>query len=120
MITTPFNDKLLNSVKSIGVEAGSAIMDVYHTDYDIQIKTDNSPVTEADKKANTIISNKLNQLTPDIPILSEEGRSIPFSERSNWTSFWLIDPLDGTKEFIKKNDEFTVNIALIQNGNPTF
>ena len=120
MITTPLNDGLINSVKSIAVEAGSAIMDVYHTDYDIQIKTDNSPVTEADKKANTIIANKLNQLTPDIPILSEEGRNIPFSERSNWTSFWLIDPLDGTKEFIKKNDEFTVNIALIQNGKPTF
>ena len=120
MITTPLNDELINSVKSIGVEAGSAIMDVYHTDYDIQIKTDNSPVTEADKKANTIISNKLNQLTPDIPILSEEGRNIPFSERENWTSFWLIDPLDGTKEFIKKNDEFTVNIALIENGRPIF
>jgi len=120
MITTPLNDELINSVKSIGVEAGSAIMDVYHTDYDIQIKTDNSPVTEADKKANTIISNKLNQLTPDIPILSEEGRNIPFSERENWTSFWLIDPLDGTKEFIKKNDEFTVNIALIENGKPIF
>ena len=120
MITTPLNDELINSVKSIGVEAGSAIMDVYHTDYDIQIKTDNSPVTEADKKANTIIADKLNQLTPDIPILSEEGRNIPFSERSNWASFWLIDPLDGTKEFIKKNDEFTVNIAFIQNGKPTF
>ena len=120
MITTPLNDELINSVKSIGVEAGSAIMDVYHTDYDIQIKTDNSPVTEADKKANTIIANKLNQLTPDIPILSEEGRNIPFSERENWTSFWLIDPLDGTKEFIKKNDEFTVNIALIENGKPIF
>ena len=120
MITTPLNDELINSVKSIGVDAGAAIMDVYHTDYDIQIKTDNSPVTEADKKANTIIANKLNQLTPDIPILSEEGRNIPFSERSNWTSFWLIDPLDGTKEFIKKNDEFTVNIALIENGKPIF
>ena len=113
-------DALINSVKSIAVEAGSAIMDVYHADYDIQIKADSSPVTDADKKANTIIDNKLNQLTPDIPILSEEGRNIPFSERSNWTSFWLIDPLDGTKEFIKKNDEFTVNIALIQNGKPTF
>ena len=120
MIATPLNDELINSVKSIGVEAGSAIMDVYHTDYDIQIKADNSPVTEADKKANKIISNKLNQLTPDIPILSEEGRNIPFSERSNWKYYWLIDPLDGTKDFIKKNDEFTVNIALIQNGKPTF
>ena len=113
-------DVLINSVKSIAVEAGFAIMDIYHADYDIQIKADNSPVTEADKKANTIITNKLNQLTPDIPILSEEGRNIPFSERSNWKYFWLIDPLDGTKEFIKKNDEFTVNIALIQNGKPTF
>ena len=113
-------DALINSLKSIAVEAGSAIMDVYHTDYDIRIKTDNSPVTDADKKANTIITNKLNQLTPDIPILSEEGRNIPFSERSNWKYFWLIDPLDGTKEFIKKNDEFTVNIALIENRKPIF
>ena len=120
MITTPLHDELISSVKSIAVEAGSAIMDVYHTDYDIQIKKDNSPVTEADKKANAIISNKLKKLTPDIPILSEEGRNIPFSERENWTSFWLIDPLDGTKEFIKKNDEFTVNIALIENGKPIF
>ena len=113
-------DALIKSVKSIAVEAGSAIMNVYRADYDIQIKADSSPVTDADKKANTIIANKLNQLTPDIPILSEEGRNIPFSERSNWTSFWLIDPLDGTKEFIKKNDEFTVNIALIENGKPIF
>lgn len=113
-------DALIKSVKNIAVVAGSAIMDVYYADYDIQIKADNSPVTEADKKANTIITNKLNQLTPDIPILSEEGRNIPFSERLNWQYFWLIDPLDGTKEFIKKNDEFTVNIALIQNGKPTF
>jgi len=111
---------LIHSVKSIAVEAGSAIMDVYHADYDIQIKADKSPVTEADKKANTIITNNLNQLTPNIPTLSEEGRNIPFSERAKWKYFWLIDPLDGTKEFIKKNDEFTVNIALIQNGKPTF
>jgi len=113
-------DALIKSVKSIAVEAGFAIMDVYNTDYDIKIKPDNSLVTDADKKANTIITNKLNQLTPDIPILSEEGRNVPFSERANWKYFWLIDPLDGTKEFIKKNDEFTVNIAFIQNGKPTF
>jgi len=113
-------DVLVDSVKSVAVEAGAAIMDVYHSDYDIQIKADNSPVTEADKKANIIITNKLNQLVPDVPILSEEGRNIPFSERANWEYFWLIDPLDGTKEFIKKNDEFTVNIALIENGKPIF
>ena len=113
-------NKLINSVKSIAVEAGSAIMDVYHADYNIKIKADNSPVTDADKKANDIIIRKLDQLAPDIPILSEEGLHIPYNERVNWTSFWLIDPLDGTKEFIKKNNEFTVNIALIQNGKPYF
>ena len=76
-------DELIKSVKSIAVEAGSAIMDVYHADYDIQIKADNSPVTEADKKANTIIANRLNQLTPDIPILSEEGQTISFLDRKS-------------------------------------
>jgi len=120
VIATPLNDRLVNSVKNIAVEAGSVIMDVYKEDFHIHIKKDNSPVTEADKKANTLISNRLNQLTPDIPILSEEGRSIPFTERKYWKYFWLIDPLDGTKEFIKQNDEFTVNIALIENGKPLF
>jgi len=120
VLKTVLTDILINSVKDIALEAGSAIMDVYYADYDIQIKADNSPVTEADKNANTIIVNKLNQLVPDIPILSEEGRSIPFVERKKWEYFWLIDPLDGTKEFIKKNDEFTVNIALVKNGIPIF
>jgi 3'(2'), 5'-bisphosphate nucleotidase len=75
MITIPLHDELISSVQSIAVEAGSAIMDVYHTDYDIHIKKDNSPVTEADKKANAIISSKMKKLTPDPPILCEEGRN---------------------------------------------
>ena len=118
MTVRPLNEGLIDCVKNIAVEAGFAIMEVYHADYDIQIKTDNSPVTDADKQANTIISNKLNQLTPNVPILSEECRNIPFSERENWTSFWLIDPLDGTKEFINRNGEFTTNIALIYENRP--
>ena len=102
MSIIPLSQEMINSVKIIAVEAGLAVMDVYYEDYDIQIKADSSPVTEADKKANLIITDKLNQLTPDIPILSEEGRNVPFSERKKWSYFWLIDPLDGTKEFIKK------------------
>ena len=75
-------------------------------------KKDNSPLTLADNASNDVICNQLKKLTPDIPILSEEGKDIPYSERKKWNTFWLIDPLDGTKEFIKKNGEFSVNIAL--------
>lgn len=81
-------------------------------------KADNSPLTLADKEAHKIIQKELEQAFPEIPVLSEEGKDIPYEERKNWTSFWLVDPLDGTKEFIKRNGEFTVNIALIR-GNET-
>lgn len=99
------------------LEAGDAIMEVYGTDdFQVEQKADDSPLTIADKKAHTIISNQLSGT--GIPILSEEGRGIPYSERSGWERFWLVDPLDGTKEFIKRNGEFTVNIALIENNRP--
>jgi 3'(2'), 5'-bisphosphate nucleotidase len=97
-------------------EAGKAIMKIYLEDYDIEYKKDNSPLTLADKQAHSIITTYLEK--SGIPILSEEGAEIPYNERKNWKSFWLVDPLDGTKEFINRNGDFTVNIALIQGGTP--
>jgi len=105
-------------------DAGKAIMEIYNQDFGVEFKTDNTPLTIADQKANEIILTALNQLPvnsflqQNIPILSEEGRNVPYDERKNWEYFWLIDPLDGTKEFIKKNGEFTINIALIYKGAP--
>jgi 3'(2'), 5'-bisphosphate nucleotidase len=100
------------------VLAGRAIMDVYHTDFTVDFKSDRSPLTLADRRAHDIITKNLSPL--GIPILSEEGRDIPYIERKTWETLWIVDPLDGTKEFIKKNDEFTVNIALIHNQSPIF
>ena len=104
--------------------AGKAVMKIYNQNFDVEYKKDSSPLTLADQKANQIIVTALNQLSvnsflqQNIPILSEEGRSIPYDERKNWEYFWLIDPLDGTKEFVKKNGEFTINIALIYKEAP--
>jgi 3'(2'), 5'-bisphosphate nucleotidase len=99
--------------------AGKEILKVYNTaDFGVEMKGDNSPLTKADKAAHVAIMGYLN--TTGIPVLSEEGASISYQERSKWNEFWMVDPLDGTKEFIKKNGEFTVNIALIKNGKPTF
>ncbi|RDH88929.1 MAG: 3'(2'),5'-bisphosphate nucleotidase [endosymbiont of Seepiophila jonesi] len=108
----------LNEIIPIAIEAGRAIMDVYAKEIDVQTKSDNSPLTEADLASHNIIVESLHKLDPDIPVLSEESDSIPFEVRRSWTRFWLIDPLDGTKEFIKRNGEFTVNIALIENNQP--
>jgi len=108
---------LLNTAITASIEAGQAIIEIYHSDqFEIQIKSDSSPLTKADLAAHTIIVSHLENT--NIPILSEEDADIPFEIRSEWKRFWLVDPLDGTKEFIKKNDEFTVNIALIENGVP--
>ncbi|PRY95960.1 3'(2'),5'-bisphosphate nucleotidase [Marinilabilia salmonicolor] len=98
--------------------AGAAeIMDVYDNhDFQVQTKEDNSPLTIADVRAHNIIKSHLEKT--GIPILSEEGAKIPYDERKGWSRFWLVDPLDGTKEFIKRNGEFTVNVALIENGTP--
>ncbi len=99
------------------IKAGDEILDVYqNTDFDIEYKSDNSPLTLADKRAHKVIVEHL--IPTNIPILSEEGKTIPFDERKSWEQFWLVDPLDGTKEFIKRNNEFTVNIALIQGDSP--
>ncbi len=98
------------------IEAGKAIMSVYNSNYEIEIKSDTSPLTIADKNAHKIIFDILK--ATKIPILSEEGEKISFDMRKTWDFLWIVDPLDGTKEFIKHNDEFTVNIALIQHNKP--
>ena len=101
--------------------AGDAIMQVYGSeDFGVETKADDSPLTKADLASNRVILEHLHKLTPDIPILSEESKHLPYAERKAWTQFWLVDPLDGTKEFIKRNGEFTVNIALIEDGVPVF
>lgn len=98
------------------IEAGKKIMEVYEKDFLVESKDDNSPLTQADKVSHSTIQQYLQ--STGLPVLSEEGKQLPYEERKQWQLFWLIDPLDGTKEFIKKNGEFTVNIALIQNGQP--
>ena len=108
----------IQDVVAIAKKAGDAIMQIYKQDFEVEFKQDNSPLTLADKKANDIIENGLNQLSVNIPILSEEGNDIPYEDRKHWEYFWLVDPLDGTKEFVKKNGEFTVNIALIHKDTP--
>lgn len=109
-------NKLIEIAIKASVEAGKAIMEIYDTDFDIEYKNDSSPLTTADNASHHIISGHL-ELT-GLPILSEEGKHLSYDERKDWQQFWLVDPLDGTKEFIKKNGEFTVNIALIDHGEP--
>ncbi len=98
------------------LEAGKKILEVYQQDFTVETKADNSPLTLADRLAHKAIKVVLSRM--DYPVLSEEGKEIPFEARRDWETFWLVDPLDGTKEFIKKNGEFTVNIALIKKGMP--
>jgi len=102
-----------------GKASGDAILKIYVTDFDVEIKGDDSPLTAADKAANEVLMSYVESHTSDIPVISEENKEVQYSERKDWNKFWLIDPLDGTKEFIKKNGEFTVNIALIEDGAPT-
>lgn len=110
----------IDAVKKIATAAGDAIMEVYESDFDVYVKDDDSPLTEADLAANRLIVAGLAELTPDIPILSEESASVPYEERCGWARFWLVDPLDGTKEFLRRNGEFTVNIALVEGDTPVF
>lgn len=110
---------LLPPVFDIALEAGRRILQVYDSaDFGVTHKQDDSPLTRADLAAHGCIVNALHALTPDIPVLSEEDADIPYTTRRAWTRYWLVDPLDGTKEFIKRNGDFTVNIALIENGLP--
>jgi len=104
----------LKSLVEIADQAGREIMKIYASDeFGIEAKADDSPITRADRRSNEIIESALKRLSPQYPIISEEGKALDFDKRKGWNSFWLVDPLDGTKEFIKKNGEFTVNIALI-------
>ena len=110
--------ELAQKVSVIAREAGAAILEIYDnaTDFQVEQKKDESPLTVADRTANKIICDALKQLEVQYPIVSEENRAIPYEERRQFINSWLVDPLDGTKEFIKRNGEFTVNIALVNNG----
>lgn len=103
---------------TIARDAAARILEIYNTNFSIEHKDDHSPLTAADMAAHRTIISGLKQLTPDIPVLSEESSEISFDQRSLWPRYWLVDPLDGTREFIKRNGEFTVNIALIENHQP--
>ncbi|QIL90897.1 3'(2'),5'-bisphosphate nucleotidase CysQ [Microbulbifer sp. SH-1] len=112
--------ELLDRVIAISVQAGEAILEVYNASGELEVdtKSDDSPVTAADLAAHRILLPALEQLIEGVPVLSEEGKLPPFEVRSQWNRYWIIDPLDGTKEFIRRNGEFTVNVALIENGEP--
>ncbi|MDM7322062.1 MAG: 3'(2'),5'-bisphosphate nucleotidase CysQ [Gammaproteobacteria bacterium] len=107
------DDALLEAVRRLALEAGEAIMRIYAGKFDIVAKSDHTPVTAADLAAHRLIEAGLRKLAPQLPMLSEEGADIPYATRLQWSQYWLVDPLDGTREFIKRNGEFTVNIALI-------
>ena len=111
--------ELLPAVLQIALRAGQAIMEVYEDlHHEVEYKNDDSPLTKADLASHRIISDALAAISSNIPVLSEESTEIPFEVRRNWQSFWLVDPLDGTKEFLNRNGEFTVNIALLREGVP--
>jgi len=112
-------DKIdIEDIKYIAVKSGNAVLNIYNQDFDVEYKDDNSPVTKADLEANRIILEGLTKLYLDIPILSEETDLVDYEIRKHWEYYWCIDPLDGTKEFVKRNGEFTINIGLIHKGNP--
>jgi 3'(2'), 5'-bisphosphate nucleotidase len=107
---------MIQTLVTIAQQAGTAIMEVYSQEFAVEEKADKSPVTEADLAANTIILTQLSAFFPDIPVLSEEGAKIPWETRKTWKRLFLVDPLDGTKDFVKKNGEFTVNVAYVEDG----
>lgn len=107
-------DELTEEIKIISEEAGKQILEIYETDFSVENKEDNSPLTAADMAAHNTICQALKKLTPNTPLLSEESSNISYAERQSWNQYWLIDPLDGTREFVKRNGEFSVNIALIE------
>jgi 3'(2'), 5'-bisphosphate nucleotidase len=109
---------LLEDVVRIAMQAGQRILEVYERPFSVDHKADDTPLTDADRIAHETIVAGLSALTPEIPVLSEESAGVEYPERAAWRRFWLVDPLDGTKEFVKRNGEFTVNIALIENGQP--
>ena len=110
--------RTLPRVVQFALRAGEEIMQVYAAPFDVSHKADKSPLTQADLAAHRLLTAALADLQPTYPVLSEESQVVAFAERSAWTTYWLVDPLDGTREFVKRNDEFTVNIALVHNGEP--
>jgi 3'(2'), 5'-bisphosphate nucleotidase len=110
--------KLAESLMPIVERAGAAIMQVYNGAFAVQRKDDNSPLTLADLESQRVIIDGLRQITPDVPILSEESAAAPWAERRTWRELWIVDPLDGTREFVKRNGEFTINIALVVEHEP--
>jgi len=110
----------VDAVVDLVRRAGDAILAIYRTDFDVEAKADDSPLTQADLASHRVLAEGLAALSPQRPLLSEESSPPPFEERRRWSSYWLIDPLDGTKEFIKRNGEFTVNVALMEAGEPVF
>jgi 3'(2'), 5'-bisphosphate nucleotidase len=109
---------LAEALMPVAARAGEAIMKVYDAGFEVQRKEDNSPLTLADLESQRVIIDALRRLTPDIPILSEESAAAPWHERQHWRELWVVDPLDGTREFVKRNGEFTVNIALVVDHEP--
>lgn len=117
---TPPADAVREGVLAIAAQAAQAILGVYDGDFDVVRKGDDSPLTAADLAAHRCIVEGLAALTPEVPVLSEESESLPAAERRAWHAFWLVDPLDGTREFVKRNGEFSVNIALVVGGEAVF
>jgi len=110
------DDAYILTAVQAALAAGEAILDVYHGDFAVTQKADQSPLTEADTRSHAIIADAL--AASDVPVLSEEGKEIPYERRREWSAIWIVDPLDGTKEFVKRNGEFTVNIAWVREGKP--
>ena len=117
-MTKPFDHPLLAQVGAIARRAGEAILEIYRQDFDVTLKDDRSPLTAADLAAQTLIAACLAALDPALPLVSEEASQQPWEQRRHWAQHWLVDPLDGTREFVKRNGEFTVNIALIDDHRP--
>lgn len=115
-VTDDMRDRLLAGVEA----AGREVLEIYNRTFHVETKEDDSPLTEADMASHHALVALLESVTPDVPVLSEESGEIPYETRRTWERYWLIDPLDGTKEFIKKNGEFTLNVALVENGDPVF
>ncbi len=116
----PMHASLTQSLIDLARRAGDAILEIYRTDFDVETKDDQSPLTRADLAAHRVIVEGLSALTPDLPVVSEESSPAEYAVRRTWPRYWLVDPLDGTKEFINRNGEFTVNIALIEEHRPVF
>ncbi|MYE25241.1 MAG: hypothetical protein F4Y01_15080 [Gammaproteobacteria bacterium] len=112
---TDSHERLIDIVQ----RAGDAILEIYATDFEVTDKADDSPLTQADLAAHRVIAEGLAELDPTTPIISEESDPPPYAERRHWQRYWLVDPLDGTREFVNRNGEFTVNIALVEDGVPT-